>query len=212
MKRVVALSLAALVVAGCGGDEGSAPTTAAVTVTTPVADTTIATTTPPPSSSSSTTVVATTLPATTTTVPTEDLIKQAVQDYATAYHLCGEKPAECVPESFTAVQGRSRSTVTDFVNGLMDEGLYFSADTRGSYLVAESTILESASEATAVFCVFDAGTVLGPVGPDGLPTVVNDQILSLRNEYYLFYENGWLVGEKRELERVGEGSHCPPAA
>ena len=129
-----------------------------------------------------------------------------------AYHACGAAPVDCAPESFTAESGRSRSTVSEFVSGLISQGLYFSADRRGSYVVEESTSLVSETTATAVFCVFDAGTVLGPTGPDGLPTVVNDQLLSLRDEYQLFLEHGqWRVGEKRELEQLGEGSLCPPA-
>ena len=213
MKRMVALVVAALVIASCGGNEKSAATVP-VAATTSVADTTAPTTTSAPASTS-TTVAAetTTLPATTTTVATEDLIKQAVQAYATAYHACGAEPAACAADTFTAVSGRSRSTVTEFAQGLVDQGLYFSPDQRGSYITVESVSIDSPSEATAVFCVFDAGTVLGPDGPDGLPTVVNNQIVSLRDEYHLFLENGnWLVGEKQELERLGEGSLCPPAA
>jgi len=213
MKRLLALGVAALVIASCGSGEKSAATVPVV-VTTSVADTTAPALTSAPDSTSTTEVQSTTtLPATTTTVATEDLIKQAVQDYSSAYHTCGVEPATCVPETFTAVSGRSRSTVTEFVEGLKDQGLYFSSELGGSYVVAESVSLDSQSEATAVFCVFDAGTVLGPAGPDGLPTVVNDQIVSLRDEYRLFLENGtWLVGEKQELERLGEGSLCPPAA
>jgi hypothetical protein len=214
MKGLVVFGVAALVIASCGGNERSAATVPAV-VTTSAADTTAPTTTSSPPSSTSTTAAAAataTLPATTTTVATEDLIKQAVQAYSAAYHACGVEPAACVPDTFTAVSGRSRSTVTEFVQGLMDQGLYFSPDQRGSYVTAESVSIDSPSEATAVFCVFDAGTVLGPDGPDGVPTLVNDQIVSLRDEYQLFFENGsWLVGEKQELEHLGEGSLCPPA-
>ena len=212
MKRLALLGLVALVLGACGSDRDSTGTTSPATVTTAAVDTTAVATTVTPSSSSTTAVVTTTLPATTTTVATEDLIKQAVQDYSVAYHACGAVPAACVPESFTAAQGRSFSTVTQFAQGLVDEGLYFSSDRRGSYVVAESVSVESGTQATAVFCVFDAGTVLGPNGPDGLPTVVNDQILSLRSEYVLFLEDDdWRVGEKRELERLGEGNLCPPA-
>ena len=92
-------------------------------------------------------------------------------------------------------------------------GLYFSTDLRGSYLVAESVSVQSSTEATALYCVFDAAAVMGPIGPDGQPTVVNDQVISLRNEYHLFLENGlWKVGEQLELEELGEGNLCPPAA
>ncbi|MEP7046006.1 MAG: hypothetical protein ABI949_04970, partial [Ilumatobacteraceae bacterium] len=137
---------------------------------------------------------------------------QAVLKYEEAYHQCGLAPTGCKPEEFTALEGTTRPTMTQFVEGLVNEGLYFSRDVRGSYGVAESTTVESADAATAVFCIFDAGTVLGPLGPDGLPTVVNDQIQSIRYEYHVFLEGGdWLVGEVRQLERLGEGSSCPPA-
>ena len=212
MKRVASFAIGALVMASCSGGGSSAPTTAALDVTTSVAATTSSTTTPPSTVAVTTTAATTTLPATTTTVATEDLIKQAVQDYSDAYHACGLAPAACEPDTFTAVQGRSRSTVSEFANGLIDQGLYFSSDRRGSYLVPESIAVESTIEAMAVYCVFDAGTVLGPNGPDGLATIVNDQVLSLRNEYHLFLEDGvWLVGEKQELDHLGEGNLCPAA-
>ena len=77
-------------------------------------------------------------------------------------------PAACDPADFTAAQGRSRATITDFAAGMVDEGLYFSADLAGSYLVAESISLGSSTEATAVYCVFDArhraGTQSDPMG------------------------------------------------
>ena len=213
MKRLALLGLVALVLGACGSDGDSTGTTSPVTVTTAVADTTAAATTVTPSSSSTTTVVTTTLPATTTTVATEDLIKQAVQDYSVAYHACGAVPAACVPESFTAAEGHSRATIAELATGMSAQGLHFSTDTRGSYVVAESVNLVSTTEATATFCVYDAGTVLGPIGPDGLPTVLDDQILSLRNEYRLYLDQaGWRVGEQREVEELGQGNLCPSAA
>lgn len=95
---------------------------------------------------------------------------------------------------------------------MAQQGLYFLPDPRGSYAVAESVNVVSATQATAIYCAFDAGTVMGPVGPDGVPTVVNDEVLSVRNEYRLYLEGGgWRVGEQRELEQLGRGSLCPPA-
>jgi hypothetical protein len=212
MKRMVALVAAAFVIASCGGNEKSA-VTVSVAATTTVADTTAPTTTPAPSSTS-TTVVAetTTLPATTTTVATEDLIKQAVQDYFEAYEACGVAPASCIPSTFTSVQGSARAILDEFASGLVAQGLYFSTDRRGQYLVAESVSPRSASEASATYCLYDAGIVMGPVGPDGQPTVVNDVILSVRYEYGVFLEDGvWKVGRQHELEQLGEGNHCPPS-
>ena len=75
----------------------------------------------------------------------------------------------------------------------------------------ESVSVGSATDASAVFCVFDAGTVFGPTGPDGLPTIIDDQVISVRNDYRLYLENGtWLVGEQKELQELGEGNLCPP--
>lgn len=210
-KRLVAFSFAALVVAGCSNDEASAPSTAPVSVAASVADTTVVTTTVAPTSTSTTTIAPTTLPATTTTVATEDLIKQAVQDYFEAYEQCGAIPAACVPSDFTATQGPSRAVVTDFASAMVAEGLYFSADVRGTYLVAESVSMELPTEATAIYCAHDALIVLGPTGPDGLPTTVNDTIASVRYTYGLFLEDGsWLVGRQHESERLGTGNLCPP--
>ena len=212
MKRVSSFAIGALVLASCSGGESSAPTTAALDVTTSVADTTPSTTTPPSTVAVTTTAATTTIPATTTTVATEDLIKQAVQAYFEAYEQCGIAPADCAPDTFTAVQGPSRGILTDFVQGLVANGLYFSTERRGQYLVAESVDVTSSAEATATYCVYDAGIVLGPNGPDGVPTVVNDGIASVRYSYGLFLEDGvWSVGREHELDRLGEGNLCPPS-
>ena len=90
--------------------------------------------------------------------------------------------------------------------------MYFSTDRRGQYLVVESVSLVSSGEASATYCLYDAGIVLGPNGPDGNPTVVNDAIGSVRYEYGVFLEDGaWKVGREHELEQLGEGNHCPPS-
>ena len=209
MKRMVALVVAALVIAGCGGSEKSAATVPAA-VTTSVSDATAPTTTSAPASTS-TTVIAetTTLPATTTTVATEDLIKQAVQDYFEAYTQCGITPATCSPADFTATEGPSRAVVTEFAQGLVDQGLYFSTNRRGTYLVAESVSLDSSSQATAIYCAYDALIVLGPNGPDGLPTTVNDQIMSFRFRYDVYLDSGtWRVGGQLQQDSLGEGNLC----
>lgn len=211
MKRLLALGVAALVIASCGGNDKSVATVP-VAATTSVADTTAPTTSPPVSTSTTAAAETTTLPATTTTVATEDLIKQAVQDYFEAYEQCGTAPATCVPAEFTATEGPSRAIVTEFAQGLAAQGLYFSTDRRGMYLVLESVTVSTPSEATATYCVYDPGIVLGANGPDGLPTVVNDQISSIRYSYGLFLEGGlWRVGRQHEVERLGEGSLCPPS-
>ncbi|MGZ4766254.1 MAG: hypothetical protein ACXWBO_07425 [Ilumatobacteraceae bacterium] len=146
-------------------------------------------------------------------MPTETLVKQAVQDYASAYHACGVAPSTCDATSFTSGKGPSRGIVQNLAASMARQGIYFLPDARGSYIVEESVNVVSAAEATAIYCVFDAGTVMGPNGPDGLPTVVDDQVLSFRNEYRVYFEDDrWRVGEKNELERLGDGNLCPPAA
>jgi hypothetical protein len=212
MKGWAVFGVAMLVFAGCGGGDNAAPATSAVAVTTSVAETTPATTTPSPTSTSTTVAATTTLPATTTTVATEDLIKQAVQDYIGSYEQCGTLPATCDPATFTAVQGPSRAILSEFATAMVSEGLHFSTDRRGTYLVAESISSVSSTEASANYCWYDSLIVLGPIGPDGAPTVVNDTIASVRYTYGMFLEDGvWLVGRQHELERLGEGSLCPPS-
>jgi hypothetical protein len=213
MKRLIAIGvLSALFGASCSGDGRAEPTSSpsASAVTTDVVSTTVAATVPPTSSTAAGTT--TTLPVTTTTIATEDLIKQAVQDYIAAYFTCGQVPAECDPATFTASQGPSRAAVTELIAGMVKEGLYFSTDVRGSYIVAESVIKTSDVQATSTFCASDGLIVLGPNGPDGAPTVVNDVISSSRYMYQLFLEGGtWRVGEQEQLERLGEGTLCPAA-
>ena len=89
-------------------------------------------------------------------------------------------------------------------------GLYFSTDLRGSYLTAESIGQNSDTFASAIYCAYDALTVLGPTGPDGFPTVVNDAISNVRYMYSLFFEEGrWVVGQQDQVERLGAGDLCP---
>jgi hypothetical protein len=213
MKRLLALGVVALAIASCSVPERASSETVPFAVSPSVAVAAAPTTTSTPDSTSTTAdAVTTTLPATTTTVATEDLIKQAVQNYSAAYHSCGVEPAACVPGSFTAVQGRSRATITELATGMANQGLYFSTDLRGSYIVAESIIVGSPTKASATYCIFDAGAVMGPLGPDGVPTVVNDVVASVRYSFDLFLEDGlWRVGEQHQTERLGEGSLCPPA-
>ena len=213
MKRLIAIGvLSALFGASCSGGGSAAPTIpGSASVVTGASSTTVAVTIPPTSSTAAATTT-TTVPETTTTIATEDLIKQAVQDYSAAYHQCGAVPADCQPDTFTAVQGHSRATLHELATGMVAEGLYFSTDLRGSYFVDESVTVGSATEASAVYCVYDAGAVMGPKGPDGMPTVVNDVIASVRYKFQLFLEDGvWRVGEQSQLERLGEGTLCPPA-
>ena len=211
----MACGFAVFAVAGCSSDASSAPTTPpAVLTTTAVSSVPDSTTTSTTTSTSSTSTSTTsTLPAATTTLPTEALIKQAVQDYHAAYWNCGQSPAACDPATFTAIRGKSRSTITELVQGFVQQGLHSSVDLRGSSLVVESTTTNSSTEVAATSCWYDAGIVLGPLGPDGQPTIVNDEITSIRYNLVLYLEHGqWRVGEQLELERLGVGNLCPPVS
>jgi hypothetical protein len=103
--------------------------------------------------------------------------------------------------------------IDELASGMAGHGLRFSADLAGSYFVAESVTITSGTEAVAVYCAHDGLIVLGPDGPDGMPTVVNDQVENFRYEYHLFLEDGkWRVGEQQQLEQLSEGTACPPAS
>ena len=207
MKRLIVFGALAVVAAACGSDGGAAATTAPPAITTPVVETTAATTTS--STAPTTTSTTTTLPPTTTTVPTETLIKQAVQDYIAAYFSCGQSPAQCDPATFTASQGPSRAIVTELATGMVRNGLYFSTDTRGSHINPTSVQMVNSNKVNVESCWYDAGVVLGPLGPDGQPTVVNDEAGSSRYVHTLVLEDGaWRVAEQRELEAVGAEDTC----
>jgi hypothetical protein len=208
VKRIIAFGIVALAITACGDERSAAPASVGDAVATrtaapPVPSTTAAapTTTEP--------MPTTTVPETTTTVATEEVIKHALQDYEAAYWSCGQSPSTCDPASFTAVHGNSRATITEFVNGLVDNGLYFSADLGGSHLEANFVERLSPTEVTAQTCWFDAAVVLGPIGPDGAPTVVNDEVLTIRYDIDLYLENDlWRVGDQAKIEELSDGTTC----
>ena len=77
----------------------------------------------------------------------------------------------------------------------------------------ESVDVSSESEATAIYCAYDGLIVLGPTGPDGQPTTVNDEVMSYRYEYRTYLEDGhWMVGGQDPQGTLGQGNLCPPAA
>ena len=176
-------------------------------------DSSAAAVTTSPTTTTTTTTPATTLPATTTTVATEDLIKQAVQAYIAAYFACGQAPADCDPATFTASQGPSRATVTELGHRHGQEGLYFSTDLRGSYLVAESIDYESAdakrrrptARTTRALCSVRTDQT-------GCRRSSTTRSAASDTTYQLYLEDGrWLVGEQRSSSNSGEGNLCPPA-
>lgn len=215
VKRLVLIGVGAVILAACssGGDAVSSTlsssTTAAVATSPPP---TSATTTTTSTTTSSTTTSTTLAPSTTAAPSSEDLIKQAVQDYQSSYWACGQAPSACDPTAFTAVQGASRSTITELVSGMSSHGLYFGQDIRGSHIVTESVSMQSQASADVIACWYDAGVVFGPTGPDGNPTVVDDQVLSYRYRLVVYLENGsWRVGSQETIAKLGEGDLCPSA-
>jgi hypothetical protein len=95
---------------------------------------------------------------------------------------------------------------------MSEDGLRFSDDLRGSYVAVESVDFASPTEATASACWFDAAVVMGPLGPDGNPTIVDDQILSYRYNFVVYLEGGvWRVGEQLDIEHLGSGDACAAA-
>ncbi|MFT3855804.1 MAG: hypothetical protein QM733_24220 [Ilumatobacteraceae bacterium] len=52
------------------------------------------------------------------------------------------------------------------------------------------------AEGSALVCVYDALTVLGPIGPDGQPTVVNDDAGTYTYSATAYNVNGeWRIGD-----------------
>jgi hypothetical protein len=214
-RFVVMALLGVAVLASCSDHKSAGPITppAQSSTSSPGSTGSDATSSSTSPSSSIATSTTSTIAVTTTTIPTETLIRQAIQDYFTAYELCGQTPATCDPASFLATQGTGIGAATQFVADLVRTGDYFSTDLRGAYIVTESVEQVSATKAVSTDCWFDAGIVLGPNGSDGLPTVVNNQIKSDRFEHTLYLENGvWRVGEEVQADSLGEGNQCPAAA
>lgn len=211
MKRLIIVGAIALLLAACSSAGTAAPTTIPPVIATTVATTAASTSTTSSTTSAPTTSSTTTTPqaTTTTTLPTESLIKQAVQEYSGAYFACGQAPSQCDPSTFTASEGASRHTVSDLIAGMIREGLYFSTDLRGSHISPLTIEVVNPSEVRVQSCWYDAGVVLGPPGPDGLPTVINDETGSSTYSHTLFLESGiWRVAEQNELESLSTEDSC----
>jgi hypothetical protein len=198
---------------GCDGGS-SAPTTANTTTTVPVpsTSTTLAAqgpTGPRPTIAGQTTVPSTTAPALEPGV--EAAIKKGVQDFFTAYMACGQAPAQCHAADFHSTRGTAVGQGTVYFQGLASRGEYFGPDLRGSYIVTQSVALDDATSAVTFSCWYDASMLLGPVGADGQPTVLNDKIISVREKQELYFDGtNWKVGEAATVQDLGDGNKCPP--
>jgi hypothetical protein len=210
MRRLVVAAWcgAVVVLAACsggGGDSGAVATSAVGSTALAVA-----TTTAVPVEVTSTTALPTTTSelVTTTSVATEDLIRQAVQDYFVRYHACLQVPSECVPESFLARQGSTLQLMKEALAEMVKRELYVGDDLQGAFIVVESQARVESEVVRVMACWFDAAVVFGPVGPDLLPTVVNDEIRNSHHELTLYLENGvWRVGIKVKTP-LPEGQTC----
>jgi hypothetical protein len=201
----------------------AAPTTSPSTSAAPTpSDATSTTSSVAPTTSNEVPITATSLdapttasPAVTTTLygPKEQAVRQAIQDYYVAYEACGAAPETCDPSSYLAAQGTAVAAGTATLKVLRSAGNYFGADTRGSYIVTEAVQFKTANEAIATSCWFDAGLVLGPNGPDGRATIVDDSITSYLVIHTLYLEGHvWRVGDEKSGTQLGDGNRCPPAA
>jgi hypothetical protein len=196
------LGAAVIALAACGGG-GTSPTTAGSDPASVAAGATasIVPTTPAPS----TTAPSTTAPS--TTVDVDTALAVALDAYWAGYQACGESPATC-DITYLAEQGPIREITKQGFADLADRGWYFSPDRRGSNYAIQSTSVRG-DQAVVESCVFDAGIVLGPNGPDGQPTVVNDEERSLSVKHTLFLEDGvWRVGQEDILVELGSGNLC----
>ena len=211
MTALVVFTLAAV---ACNG--GSSPSTASITPETlPVSSTSTTAVAegpkaPVPTVAGQPTIVATTVPILEPSV--EAAIKKGVQDFFAAYMACGQAPAKCHASDFHSGRGTAVGQGTVYFQGLAARGEYFGTDLRGSYIVTQSVALEDATSAVTFSCWYDASTLLGPIGSDGQPTVLNDKIISVREKQELFFDGtDWKVGEAATVEDLGDGNKCPPS-
>ena len=208
-------AFAVFTIAAVACDGGSSSSTASITPETrPVSSTSTTAvvegpTAPAPTVAGQPTIVATTVPELVPSV--EAAIKKGVQDFFAAYMVCGQAPAKCHASDFHSGRGTAVGQGTVYFQGLAARGEYFGPDLRGSYIVTQSVALEDATSAVTFSCWYDASTLLGPIGSDGQPTVLNDKIISVREKQELFFDGtDWKVGEAATVEDLGDGNKCPP--
>ena len=199
-------------VACASGSSGSTASNALATVPVPSTSTTVALVgpkAPAPTVAGQPTIVPTTEPVLGPAV--EAAIKKGVQDFFVAYMACGQAPAKCHAADFHSSRGTAVGQGTVYFQGLASRGEYFGPDLRGSYIVTQSVALEDPSSAVTFSCWYDASILLGPIGADGQPTVLNDKIISVREKQALYFDGtDWKVGEAATVEDLGDGNKCPP--
>lgn len=197
------LALVLAIVAGCSDSASLSASPATPASTTVVALGPVA---PLPTAATGTTIVSTVDPA------VEQAVKQAVQDFFVAYMACGQAPATCHPADFHSERGTAVGQGTVYFATLAKRGEYFSQDTRGSYVVTQSVVLENPTSAIAYSCWYDASILLGPPAATGsAPKVLNDKLISVRQKQALYFDGtDWKVGEAATVQDLGDGNRCPP--
>jgi hypothetical protein len=197
------LALVLAIVAGCSDSASLSASPATPASTTVVALGPVA---PVATAATGTTIVSTVDPA------VEQAVKQAVQDFFVAYMACGQAPATCHPADFHSERGTAVGQGTVYFATLAKRGEYFSQDTRGSYVVTQSVVLENPTSAIAYSCWYDASILLGPPDATGsAPKVLNDKLISVRQKQALYFDGtDWKVGEAATVQDLGDGNRCPP--
>jgi hypothetical protein len=131
-----------------------------------------------------------------------------MDDFLADYLRCGETPARC-DVSFLADGSPIQTVVRQRAMDRAGADQYYAPDNGMSYIRVESITSRSATQVNAITCWFDAIVVLGPPGPDGSATIVNDQQLSVRTEYVLSFEQArWKVADGTEIALLGDGNLC----
>jgi len=213
---VILTLYAPMALAACSEDKSATPgPTSAVSPSTPPPPSS----TPPPTSvatspAPTTSLVASTstdaAPSTdsTTTVDQEAGVRRALQDYLESYIACGQSPAACKPESFLAPNSEALANVSRFVADLLSHDYRVSADTRGTRIVPIN-VNASGDRATATACWFDGLVALGPNGPDGNPTIANDQSRTRHSLHeFQLIDGRWLLAKSTTLEKLGTEDEC----
>jgi hypothetical protein len=206
MRTWLTLSAIGVALTACSSTEAS-DTTTTTTPTPPTASTTTSTPSTTSTSTTSTSTTSTTV-APTTTIPLIDEIQAAMDDYIDAFFDCGQRPEAC-STSFAADQGDLRGRLDTAFRQLAGAEQYFAENRRGTYVVIEDLTSRTPEKTAATACWFDAGILLGPAGPDGAPTVVNDATSSRRFAVGFYLEGDeWKLGDLTEIERLGSEDLC----
>ena len=137
-------------------------------------------------------------------------MSDAVHIYDAGYLACGEAPATCDPSGFTASTGPVRANLVEFFAGMAAQGMYFGPGDEPEILsIGELRPGTSGEEAEVDVCIWSTGVVYGPPGPDGNPTVVNDEKTTLRFTYRLVREvERWVVSEEIPGDSVVGANAC----